>query len=80
MRIDGLEETKGDPNVNRDDVQVLSVLAVQQRSENRSCSENHNFKWMRILRSKTKRSRVFMMQLVDVLVEQGSVEELVGYM
>jgi len=38
VRIDGLEETKGDPNVNRDGVHVLSEFAIQQRSENRSCS------------------------------------------
>jgi hypothetical protein len=61
VRIDGLEETKGDPNVNREDVQVLGELAVQQRSENRSCSENHYFERMRILCSKAERSRVFMM-------------------
>jgi len=79
VRVDGLEETKGDPNVNRNDVQVLSELAVQQRPENRSCSENHHFERMRVLRSKTERSRVFMMQLVDVLIEQGGVEKLVGY-
>ena len=78
MRIDGLEETKGDPNVNRDEVHVLGELAIQQRSENRSRSKDHYFKWMRILRSKTKRCGVFMVKFVDVLVEQGCVEELVG--
>jgi len=76
--VDGLEKTKCDPNVNCDDVHVLRELAVQQGSENSSCPEYHHFKWMRILCGKTKRSRVFMMQLVDVLVEQGCVEKLVG--
>lgn len=79
MRIDGLEETKGDPNVDRDDVHVLSDLAVQQRPENRSCSENHHFERMRVLRSKAERSGVFMVQLVDMLIEHGRVEELVSY-
>lgn len=78
VSIDGLEETKGDPNVNRDDVQVLSEFAVQQRPENRSRSENHHFERMRVLCSKTERSRIFMVQLVDVLIEQGGVEELMG--
>jgi hypothetical protein len=61
VRINGLKETKGDPNVNRKDVQVLGELAVQQRPENRSCSENHYFERMRVLRSKAEWGRVFMM-------------------
>ena len=61
MRIDGLKETKGDPDVNREDVQVLGVLAVQQRPENRSCAENHHFERMRVLRSNAEWGRVFMM-------------------
>jgi len=68
VRINGLEETKGDPNVHSDDVQVLGELAVQQRPDNRSCSEYHHFKRVRVFRSQAKRRRVFMVQLVDVLI------------
>ena len=76
VRIDSLKETKGDPDVNRKDGQVLGV---QQRPENRSCTENHYFEQMRVLRSKAECGRAFMMQLVDVFEKEWGAEKLVGY-
>ena len=41
--IDGLEKTKGDPEVDCQDVEVLSEEAVEERSRNGALSEDEDF-------------------------------------
>ena len=76
--IDGLEETEGDPDVDGDDVQVWLEPAVEQRSDDRSRSENHDFERVGVFCGEAEGRGVFVVELVDVLVEQGRVEELMG--
>lgn len=51
MRIDGLEEPKGNPDVNGGDMEVASEDAVDERPENGSKSEDEDLERMSILRS-----------------------------
>lgn len=78
MRINGLEKTESDPYVDGDDVQVWFEPAPEKRSDNCSRTENHDFEGMGVFRSQTKRRGVFVVELVNVLVEQGCVEELMS--
>ena len=78
MGINGLEKTEGNPDVDGDYMQVWLEPAVEKRSKNRSCSEDHNFERMCVFCSETERCGIFVMELVNMLVEQGCVEELVS--
>ena len=51
MGIDRLEKTESDPYVDGDDVQVWFKPAPEQRSDNGSGAEDHNFERMSIFRS-----------------------------
>ena len=57
----------------------MTERAVQQRSCNRARAEDHDLRRVGILRSETKRRRVLVVNLVDVLVEGAPVKCLVGY-
>jgi len=78
MGIDGLEKTEGDPNVDGDYMQVWLEPAVEKRPENSSRSEDHDFERMCVFRSETEGRGIFVMELVNMFVEQGCVEELMG--
>ena len=78
MRVDGLEETKGDPNIHGKDVEVPREVAIEERSQNCACSQNHNLSGVGILCSETERCRVLVVDLVNVLVQDTGVEHLVG--
>jgi len=78
MSIDGLEKTESDPYIDGDDVQVWLEPAPEQRSDNCSRTEDHDFERMGVFRSQTERRGVFVVELVNVLVEHGRVEELMG--
>lgn len=78
MRIDGLEKTEGDPDVDGHYVQVWLDPAVEQRSENCARSEDHDFQRVCVLGSETERRGILVVELVDVFVEQGRVEELMS--
>lgn len=78
MGINGLEKTEGNPDVDGDYMQVWLEPAVEKWPDNRSCSEDHNFERMCVFCCKTERCGIFVMELVNMLVEQGSVEELVS--
>jgi hypothetical protein len=77
VRIDRLEETEGNPDVDSEDVEVLCEPAVQERSADRARSENQDFSRMSVLGGETKRRAVLVMDLVDVLVERTVVQSLV---
>lgn len=78
MSIDSLEETKRDPNVDSENVQVTSVPAVQDRSSNSTSAKNEDFSRVGIFSSKTERCRILVMNLVNMLVQRASVERLMG--
>ena len=77
MRINSLEEAKGDPDVDREDVQVVPEHRVEDRPKNRARAEDEHLSGVRVLRSETERCGVLVVDLVDVLVERAPVESLV---
>ncbi len=68
MSIDGLEKSQRNPDIDSQDVEVLSEVAVKERSCDRAGSKDSNFSGVRVLRSKAKRSRILVVDLVDMLV------------
>lgn len=75
--VDSLEQTKRDPDVDGDDVEILAEPAVKQGAGDGARAEDHDFRGVRVLRSKTERRRVFVVNLVNVLVERAPVQRLV---
>jgi len=78
MGINSLEETKDDPNVHGEDVEVASADDIENGTSDRSGAKDEDFSWMGIFGSKAKGSRVFVVNFVYVLVHGTPVEELVG--
>lgn len=78
MGINGLEKTEGDPDVDGDYVQVLLDPAVEQWSENCPRSEDHDFERMCVLGGKTEGCGILVVELVNMFVKQGCVEELMS--
>ena len=78
VRVDGLEETEDDPNVDGDDVQVAAEGAVEDGACNRAGTENHDLSGVRVLGGETEGRGVLVVDLVDVLVQDTRVERLVG--
>jgi len=78
MRVDGLEKTKGDPNIHGKDVEVPREVAIEKRTQNCARSQNQNLSGVGILCSKTEGCRVLVVDLVNVLVQDTRVEDLVG--
>lgn len=68
MRVDGLEETKRYPDVNRQDVQVASKVTIQDRPCNCSCAEDEYLRRVRVFGCEAKWRRVLVVDLVDVLI------------
>ena len=78
VRIDGLEETKRDPDVHRENVEVAAEGAVEERAGDRTGTEDKDLCRVSVLRSETEGRRVLVVDLVDVLVEGAPVKCLVG--
>lgn len=78
MSVDGLEETECDPYVDGEDMEVSREVAPEQRAGDSARTEDHDFSWMSVLGSKTEGCGVLVVDLVNVLVEHGGVEEAVG--
>jgi len=78
MGIDGLEETEGNPDVDGDYVQVWLEPAVEQWSENCTRSEDHDFERMCVLGGEAEGCGILVVELVNMLVKQGCVEELMS--
>ena len=68
VRVDGLEEAEGDPEVDGDDVEVPAEGTVDEGAANGRGAEDHDFSGVSIFRSETERCRVFVMNFVNVLV------------
>ena len=77
VRINSLEEPERNPDIHRKDMEVPGEVAIKQRAANRSRSEDHDLCGVRVLRSKTERRAVLVVDLVDVLVEGAVVQDLV---
>ena len=56
MSIDGLEETKDNPDVHGEDVEVASANDVENRTSDRSGAEDEDFGWMGVLSGKAEGS------------------------
>lgn len=78
VSIDGLEETKDDPDVHGEYVEVTSAKDVENRASDRPSTENEDFGWMGVLSSKAEGSRIFVVNFMDVLVHGTPMEELMG--
>jgi len=76
--INGLEEAKGDPDIDGEYVEVLREEAVNQRSENGSSPQNEDFRRVSVFSCQSKRCRVLMMNLMNVLIKRPGVKRLVS--
>ena len=79
MGVDSLEEAEDDPYVDGYDVQVLREEHVQKRAKDRARTENEDLSRMGVFSCKAKRCRVFVVDFVNVLVQNTRMERLVGY-
>lgn len=68
MRINGLEESEDDPQIHCQNVQIFGDSAVEDRRTNSAETENHNLDWRGIFSSHAERSRVLVVDLMNVLV------------
>lgn len=78
MSINGLEETEDDPDVHGEDVEFASANDVENRTSDRSRTEDEDFGRMGILSSKAEGGRVLVVNFVDVFIHRTPVEELMG--
>lgn len=78
VRVDGLEEAEGYPDVNREDVQVAREVAIENGACNGPRAENEDFSGMRIFGGKAEWRRVLVVDLVNVLIEHTGVQCLMG--
>ena len=78
MCVDGLEKTKGDPNVDSEDVQVAAEHAVEDGAKDSSSSKDEYLCWMRILSSQPEGSGVLVMDFVNMLVQRTPMQSLVS--
>ena len=79
VSIDGLAKTEGDPEVDSEDVEAASNVAVEKGTTNRAQAKNEHFCWMRVLSSQTEWRRVLVVHLMNVLVKRTVMESLVSY-
>lgn len=74
MRIDRLEKSAYNPDVHRQNVQVSGYGAPQDRASDSAKTEDHDFDGRGVFGGHTERSRVLMVDLVDVLIERTPVQ------
>ena len=79
MCVDGLEQTERDPDVDGEDVQVMSEAAVENGTEDCASTEDEDLCRVSILGGKTEGRGVLVVNLVDVLVQGTPVERLVRF-
>lgn len=78
VSINSLEQPQNDPNVNSDNVEVASKCGVEDGASEGSSTKNEYFGRVGIFSSKAKGCRVLVVQFVDMLVEDTSMERLVS--
>lgn len=77
--IDGLEDTEHDPDVHGEDVEVLGESAPNDGAADGSETQDHDFDRGGVLSSEAERSRILVVNLVDVLVqERACVHQAMG--
>jgi len=76
--INGLEEAKGNPDIDGEYVEVLREEAVNQRTENGSSPQNEDFCGVSVFSCQSERCRVLVVNLMNVLIEWPSVKRLVS--
>jgi len=72
VRVDGLEHTEADPRVHGQDVEVLGDGAEDDWDSDSAEAEDHDFNRRGVLGGQTEGSGVLVVDLVDVLVEEGA--------
>lgn len=77
VSVDSLAETKSDPDVDGEDVQILSEKTVEERAGDGSLGENEDLQGVGVLRGQSDRGAESMMLLVDVLVQRSPVKRSV---
>lgn len=71
VRVNRLEKTEGDPDVDAEDVQIGPEEAVEQGSTDGAGAEDEDFERVGVFRCEAKGCGVFMVHLVDVFVERA---------
>ena len=77
VSVDGLAETESDPDVDGEDVQILSEKTVEERARDGSLGENEDLQGVGVLRGQSDRGAESVMLLVDVLVQRSPVKRSV---
>jgi hypothetical protein len=73
MRINSLEQATNDPQIHRQDVQILSDSAVDDRAANSSETQDHDFDRRRVFSGEAKGCRILMVNFMDVFVKRTPV-------
>ena len=76
--INGLEQTADDPEVHGEDVKLTSDQNPNYWCLDSSETEDHDFDWRRVFSGKSERSRVLVVDLVDVPVERTPMHRAMG--
>lgn len=77
--INGLEQPEHDPDVDGEDVEITGESAVKDGAGQCSESKNEDLSRMGILGSKAKWRRVLVVEFVNMLVKDTSMESLMSY-
>lgn len=78
VSIYSLEQTQNHPYVHGKDVQVFGESAQEERSTDGTHTQDQHLERVRVLCRKSERRDIFVVQLVDVLVERAIVHGAVG--
>ena len=78
MGVDNLEQAEGNPEIDGNHVKITRRADVYPRSTNGTNAQNDDFQRVRILCCQTEGCTVFVMDLVNVLVQSLGVESLVS--
>ena len=78
VSVDSLEQTEHDPDVDRQDVQVLGESAKSKGTADGTSAENEDLERVSILGSEAEGSRVLVVLLVNVLVQRSPVKSTVS--
>jgi len=77
MGIDSLEQPQRDPNIHRQDVKIVGQVAVKERSTDGPSTKCESLDGMSVFSRQTERSRVLVVQFVDVSVKGSIVKGFV---
>ena len=78
MRINSLEQTKRDPNINGEDVKVARKVAIKHGTCDGTRAKDKHLCRVGVLGSQAKRCRVLVVKLVNILVQWSPMKCLVS--